>query len=281
MPISAIGELSEEHWEDVKSIIFEASESAGFVPRLVSEDRVPGFIHQRIFQSLVLNEMVVCDVSSTNPNVMLELGIRLTFDRPTIIIADDQTKFQFDIHPIKHLVYPRNLKHAQVVKFTKNLEEAILATKKAEEEGNYSPFLTAMGTYQVPKLKKEEVSGTEYLVSKVGEIQLLIDRIAQSLRGGYRTIMTIPEKDLSIVYYFHLSNHGGIEPHLIGGTLISSAWYKWVGYNLLPNGVFEIMVTPLDESVSEETVVRKVKGAFGNAKITFRRTEKPQTIENH
>jgi hypothetical protein len=34
----------------------------------------------------------LCDVSGKNANVMFELGLRLAFDNPTIIIKDDKTE---------------------------------------------------------------------------------------------------------------------------------------------------------------------------------------------
>lgn len=40
---------------------------------------------------------------------MFELGMRLTFDKPTIIIKDNTTDFIFDTGPIEHLQYPKDL----------------------------------------------------------------------------------------------------------------------------------------------------------------------------
>ena len=53
-------------------------------------------IHKTIVQNLYLNPIVVCDVSGKNANVMFELGLRLAFDKPTIIIKDDKTDYSFD-----------------------------------------------------------------------------------------------------------------------------------------------------------------------------------------
>jgi len=40
--------------------------------------------------------MIVCDISGRNPNVMFELGLRLAFDKPAIIIKDEITPYSFD-----------------------------------------------------------------------------------------------------------------------------------------------------------------------------------------
>jgi len=86
MPISEIDGCSAEHWEDVLNILCEAIDEAGFKANLVSSSSDVGVIQKRIIQNLYNNPIVVCDVSGKNPNVMFELGMRLAFDKPTIII---------------------------------------------------------------------------------------------------------------------------------------------------------------------------------------------------
>ena len=103
MPISAIDGLPESHWAEVLSLISEAIEKAGVTPNLVSNADDVGIIQKRIIQNLYDNPIVMCDVSSKNPNVMFELGMRLAFDKPTIIVKDDKTTYSFDTSPIEHL----------------------------------------------------------------------------------------------------------------------------------------------------------------------------------
>lgn len=128
MPISAIDGCLETHWSDVREIIDEAIEEAGFEPNLVSNADDVGIIQKRIIQNLYENPVVVCDVSGKNPNVMFELGLRLAFDKPTIIIKDDKTSYSFDTSPIEHLEYPRDLRFGRIVEFKEKLAEKIQAT---------------------------------------------------------------------------------------------------------------------------------------------------------
>ncbi len=55
--------------------------------------------------------IVVCDISARNANVMFELGMRLAFDKPTVIIKDERTPYSFDISSIEHLDYPSDLRY--------------------------------------------------------------------------------------------------------------------------------------------------------------------------
>src|SRR5690606_23299218 len=101
-------------------------------------DPAIGLIHDRIVSNLYSNEIVVCDVSSKNPNVMFELGLRLAFDKPTIIIKDELTGFSFDTGVIEHLQYPSSLRFSQIVEFKDALIKKINATyEKSKSDPNY------------------------------------------------------------------------------------------------------------------------------------------------
>ncbi|HEY6249323.1 MAG TPA: hypothetical protein VI685_05150, partial [Candidatus Angelobacter sp.] len=163
IPISAIDGCSELHWEDVLEILTAAIEDAGFEANMVSNAEEIGIIQKRIIQNLYENPVVVCDVSGKNPNVMFELGLRLAFDKPTIIVKDDKTSYSFDTGPIEHLEYPRDLRFATIVEFKKKLSEKITAThQKATADPSYTTFLKHFGEFKVAKLEQKEVSGEEY-----------------------------------------------------------------------------------------------------------------------
>ena len=117
MPISAIDGCPSEHWTEVKGIISEAVCTAGYSSNLVSDADDIGIIQQRIIQNIYNNDIVVCDVSGKNPNVMFELGMRLAFDKPAIIVIDDKTDYSFDTSPIEHLSYPRDLRYTKILDF--------------------------------------------------------------------------------------------------------------------------------------------------------------------
>lgn len=73
MPISPHADYPPDHWKDVLNIIIEAISETEFEAKLVSDDVAIGLIHDRIVTNIYNNEVVVCDVSSKNPNVCLNL----------------------------------------------------------------------------------------------------------------------------------------------------------------------------------------------------------------
>lgn len=178
MPISSIDGCSENHWSDVLDILNESIDDAGFEGNLVSNSDEVGIIHKRIIQNLYNNQIVVCDVSCKNPNVMFELGIRLAFDKPTIIIKDDKTSYTFDTSAIEHLEYPRDLRFSQIVEFKSNLSDKIKAThKKATTDKNYTTFLKHFGTFHVAKLDSTEVTGDQLILEELHELRKSISLI--------------------------------------------------------------------------------------------------------
>ncbi|ELB2803379.1 hypothetical protein K6U66_11490 [Vibrio alginolyticus] len=181
MPISGIDGCTESHWSEVLEILNDAIEDAGFEGNLVSNADEVGIIHKRIIQNLYDNPVVVCDVSCKNPNVMFELGLRLAFDKPTIIVKDDKTSYSFDTSAIEHLEYPRDLRFSQIVEFKAKLSEKIRATyNKSTTDTEYTTFLKHFGEFKVAKLEKKEVSGQEFILDELKNLRRSMNRIERS-----------------------------------------------------------------------------------------------------
>lgn len=172
MPISSIDGCDESHWLEVREILSDSIDSAEFEANLVSDADDIGIIQKRIIQNIYENPIVVCDVSGKNPNVMFELGMRLAFDKPTIIVKDNKTSYSFDTSPIEHIEYPRDLRFPQIVEFKKSLSKKIKATYTAStSDPNYTTFLKNFGTFTVAKLDEKEVSGNEMILSEIHDLR--------------------------------------------------------------------------------------------------------------
>lgn len=198
MPISMIDGCTESHWSDVLEIITESVEDAGFDANLVSNADDVGIIHKRIIQNLYDNPIVVCDVSGKNPNVMFELGMRLAFDKPTVIIKDEKTTYSFDTSAIEHIEYPRDLRFSRIIEFKAKLSEKIVAThKRATTDPNYTTFLKHFGEFTVAKLDKKEVSGQQFIIEELRSIRSAVRRMEY---GGPTT------RDVDVSRFRHISH---------------------------------------------------------------------------
>jgi hypothetical protein len=194
MPISLIDGCSPEHWADVLGIIKDVCVLSDFAPNLVSDADDIGVIHNRIIENIYSSDIVICDVSCKNANVMFELGMRLAFDKPTIIIKDDITGYSFDTSLIEHLEYPRDLRFTTITKFKENLGKKLKATfEKSQSEPNYSTFLKNFGKYKIAHLEDREVTSDTYILNAIEE-----------LRRDVRVIknVSVHDKEDSIIKYF-------------------------------------------------------------------------------
>lgn len=186
MPISKIEDCSESHWLEVRSIHEEAIEAAGFSCLMVSEDVDVGVIHKRIIQNLYDNEIVLVDISARNPNVMFELGMRLAFDKPIVIVKDDKTPYSFDTSPIEHLTYPRDLRFQAVVDFKEQLTQKLQAAHASS--GAFS-FLKSFGSFKVAEIPTENAKGHQIILEELDYLKSSIRRIEMSSRRTNRSLI--------------------------------------------------------------------------------------------
>lgn len=170
MPISDTPGYPAGHWADVRQIISDSIASIGLSPCLVSEANETQIIHKTIVHNLYQNEIIVCDVSSKNSNVMFELGMRLAFDKPVVIVKDDTTAYSFDTSPIEHINYPKELRHPKIEEFKKELSKKIQVTIEAAKKSSYSTFLKHFAIADVAKLPMYEGTSSQLLLEKIDNL---------------------------------------------------------------------------------------------------------------
>lgn len=199
MPISEIDGCSEKHWEDVYDILVDACEKAGVKASLVSEGNATGIIHKRIVQNIYTSDIIVCDVSRKNPNVMFELGMRLAFDKPVVIIKDEKTNYSFDTSPIEHITYPSDLRYQSIVRFKEELAEKIVGTlDEAKKDKDFSPFLRHFGSFKTVNIETQSVNATEFLVEELRQLRSEIGRISARPLGFKRPPLEPPFIDICL-----------------------------------------------------------------------------------
>lgn len=181
-PISAMSsEYPEQHWKEIAIIIDESIKAAGFESKLVSDAAEVSVIQKNIVQNLYECPIIICDVSGKNANVMFELGLRLAFDKPMIIIKDDKTDYNFDTSVIEHLIYPKSLHYPKIKEFKKKLAEKLQATHKiAQEDKNYSPFLKHFGQLIPAKIEKQEVPEGQFIQEKLANLEGMLSSLVSA-----------------------------------------------------------------------------------------------------
>lgn len=176
-----------EHWNSVNDIMERAIKKAGYSPLTVSDSKGSTTIHSSIFLNLYQNEIVVCDVSNRNANVMFELGMRIAFDKPVVIIKDDKTPFSFDTSHIKHLEYPSDLRFQVIEKFIDDLAETIKDTVEISKQPEYKSFLSHYAPIKVTTLEVNEVSekiALESILNSINNLEEKFNNFSASQNNG-------------------------------------------------------------------------------------------------
>lgn len=171
MPIATMStEYTSDHWSDVRHILNRAIEKAGFIPRIVSDSEESTVIHGSIINNIYNDAIVVCDVSHKNANVMFELGMRLAFNKPVVIVKDDKTDYSFDTGNIQHEPYRKDLRHSTVEKFIDDLSRKITKTYEASQKEEYQSFLSYFGKFEVAKIENKSIGEEEALAKLLNKI---------------------------------------------------------------------------------------------------------------
>jgi hypothetical protein len=181
MPISDPDGYEKGHFKKVYEDIFKvAIDKAGFVPIRADEVLQTNFIHLDILQKLIESPMAICDLSSRNPNVLFELGLRQAFDKPTVLVQEFGTQKIFDIAPLRMTDYRKDLRYREVLEDQISISEAIKATKVATDNGEGINSLINLLSLSSPATLKDvtDKDSTKMFQIMMAEIN--------ELRGDFR-----------------------------------------------------------------------------------------------
>lgn len=190
MPISDCDGYPSSHWLDVLTILKSAITEAGFEPRPVWAKDDTNIVQRNIVNGLYHLPMVVCDISSNNPNVMFELGLRLAFDLPVVVVKDDDTKAPFDVAVIEYLPYPKSLRHAAIETFKSSVGAKIKATADAAKEQGYSQFLKHFTDLKPKHLGTEEVPILEFVERRFDQLTEQIQSISIARKTSNNVVVS-------------------------------------------------------------------------------------------
>lgn len=169
----------------------------------MDNDRICDSIIDKILRNLVECEMAVCDLSSRNPNVMYELGIRQAYGKKVVLIQDEKSQPIFDVSAINTIFYNSKRTYEDVIASQNEISEAILSTAKEDS-------ISLMSIAKIPSASAEAQSKSDD--KQIYEVML--SSILNSVRRLERSQMTqnrkfndsIIQKDYVLARYFDLQN---------------------------------------------------------------------------
>lgn len=204
MPISTPDGYSENHFKQVyDTIIAPAVRKAGYEPYRVDDDRICDSIIDKILHNLVECEMAVCDLSSRNPNVMYELGIRQAYGKKVVLIQDEKSQPIFDVSAINTVFYNSRRIYEDVIASQNNISEAIISTAKEDSISLMSIANMGPATIEVQSENDDKQISEKLLLSILSTVR----RLEQSQVMQSRKLnVPITSNDYILARYFDLQN---------------------------------------------------------------------------
>lgn len=199
MPIADVDGYPQGHFKHVyENVIYPSCEKAGYQAIRADEVKATNLIHLDILKKLIDAPIAICDLSSRNPNVLFELGIRQAFDRPVVIIQEIGTPKIFDIAPLRYLEYSKDMRYHDVLRTQGELKDAIEATVAADgDAGNVNSIVKLLAlnsAAKIPDLKGgKEGLAFEVLQAEMREVRKLMEitmheRMRSPRRGSITAI---------------------------------------------------------------------------------------------
>ncbi len=201
MPISDTDGYPKGHFEEVYSeLICPAVIAAGFNPTRADKIAASNLIHVDVISRAINAELCICDLSSKNPNVMFEYGIRQAFDKPTVLIKDDKTDRIFDLSGMRDIVYNSDLRIRSIIQkqneIKKAIEETIAQQGASGQIFSLVQLLSLSKAAQLPESNNTPESAQFQIIQKqLSALQEMMFSGRAAQKPGYRRVF-LSKKDM-------------------------------------------------------------------------------------
>jgi hypothetical protein len=183
MPIGEREEYGPDHFKRVYEDIFvPACDKAGFKAVRADDVKKTNFIVLDIIKQLIDAPMALCDLSTRNPNVLFELGIRQAFDKPVVLVQEEGTPQIFDITTLRYEQYRRARLYHEVQADQERITVALRETFEDSQSANPSinSLVKLLSLTQAANIPSSNTSPSD---AQFQLIQTRLDALSQEVRG--------------------------------------------------------------------------------------------------
>lgn len=169
-----------DHFEHVLDCLFIPALEKSNLKLIKPLAKGAELIHGRIIKHIETSDLVLCDISTLNPNVFFELGVRSALNKPLCLVKDDVTKkIPFDTSVINHHTYKSSLPSWEIQKeidqLSEHIEDSIKTSKGINELWKY--FGLSSVAYPA-----EEKGGVE---DRLDYLTLQIESLKEKIQSGF------------------------------------------------------------------------------------------------
>ena len=128
-------------------------------------------------EHLLKDDLVVCDLTNNNPNVMYELAVRHAVQLPVVLIAEEGTKIPFDIGDQRTTFFTNDV--YGIEEFKPELKKKIQRTLEQEKYEN-----TISRVVERESIIKEitDEDPTKFLVNRINNIEEMMGQILKQTK---------------------------------------------------------------------------------------------------
>ena len=205
MPISDVAGYEAGHFGRVyEHLLRPAIVEAGFLPVRADDEVKTDYIAVEIVKRIIESEMVLCDFSSRNPNVMYELGLRHAYNKKVVLVRDSKTDRIFDIQGLRTYDYDINLRVDSVQKDREEIKKAILMTANAQDS-SVNSIVQLAGVHAAPVPTGQQVSGdTKLILESIRLLNSRLSMIEDKVKPNVTSVITNADSLTSTIERFFL-----------------------------------------------------------------------------
>ncbi|WP_148666986.1 hypothetical protein [Pseudomonas yamanorum] len=191
MPIADMEGYESGHFTRVyEHLIKPACSKAGYIAHRADMVAASNYIIIDILRKIVESDLVICDLSGRNPNVLYELGVRQAFNLPTVLIKDHITPRIFDIQGLRCADYRHTLRIDEVQKEQESIRAAIVET--TEKPNDFNSMIQLLGVSPAPLPNRVELSNdTSVILQSLKNISSRLSDIEAS------PVRTLPKRGVT------------------------------------------------------------------------------------
>lgn len=181
MPISDPDGYATGHFQRVyEDIITPACEIAGYEAVRADEVKAANFIQIDILKKLLEAPVAICDLSSRNPNVLFELGIRQAFDMPVVLIQEKGTPRIFDITGLRIIDYPRDLNYRGVLDVQEQIAQTLTCFNNHDKRDDHTNSIIRLLSTRAASVKP---------LSEQDRKEVMIESLFAEIKGVKELVM--------------------------------------------------------------------------------------------
>lgn len=136
-----------------------------------------GSITKQVIEHLLEDDLVICNLSELNPNVMYELAVRHAVGRPVVTIAEVGTRLPFDIADERTIFYTNDMRG--VAELRPSLEDAVTATLLRNDQDNP---ITRVRQHRALIESLDQGDAKNILIERLDDIEALLQQLNSKSR---------------------------------------------------------------------------------------------------